>query len=271
MRSSLFVIFFFCSAILRAQSGWLHDLDFGLSVAQKSNKLAVVDFWATWCGPCKQMDAEVWNTREAIALKDRFVPIKIDIDLERSLAIQYGVRSIPMVLVMDHTGKVIHSSTGYQGRLPLLKLLAEIPDNVNGYYASLSKLADQSTEHQLRDVGLALQLLSLKTPNGQLHTSLLIQSATYFKKARKVASSDDFEMEMSLWLSLNDVYRNRSKKSIKELQEIKTSNLSPRNEALFNLVSSEGYRILGDSIQQKNYLELFRQHPSAAELPGFNN
>ncbi|MFN5168508.1 MAG: thioredoxin family protein [Cyclobacteriaceae bacterium] len=266
MKGLFFIVLVGVAFGVYAQSGWLHDFEFGLSVAQKSGKLALVDFWATWCGPCKRMDAEVWNTAEAATLKERFVPIKIDVDIERNVAMKYGVRSIPMVVVMDYTGKVIHSSTGYSGRESLVKLLASIPNDVSAYYERLAQLESKATSAELRDVGLALQLISNRTTAGQLRNSLLAQSDIYLKKAKKSADDSNMEIELTLWQSLNDAYRNRAGKAIKEILELSSSDLSPRNVALSYWVLSECYKAEGDTGNQTKYLDLFRQHPASVDL-----
>lgn len=267
---SIFCLSFYLFAEAAAQSSWLHDFEFGLSVAQKSGRLALVDFWATWCGPCKAMDREVWDTPEAAAFSQHFVPIKIDVDQERGLATTYGVQAIPLVLIMDYTGKVLYSERGYSGRQILLKILESIPADVSEYYSKLALIEKESPPEQLRDVGLALQMISGRTNSGQLRNSLLNQGDVYLKKARKSAETDEFETEIALWLILSDVHRNRASKVVKEIAEISAKGLTPRNEAISYWVLSEAYRSLKDDENHTKYARLLSEHPSAAELPRTN-
>ena len=262
----LTIFFLSFSCLAWGQSSWFNDLEFGLSVAQKSGRLALVDFWATWCGPCKAMDREVWDTPEATVFKQLFVPIKVNIDQERGVAATYGVQAIPMILIMDYTGKVLFSERGYSGREPLVKLLASIPNDVSAYYERLAQLESKATSAELRDVGLALQLISNRTTAGQLRNSLLAQSDIYLKKAKKSADDSNMEIELTLWQSLNDAYRNRAGKAIKEILELSSSDLSPRNVALSYWVLSECYKAAGDTGNQTKYLDLFRQHPASGDL-----
>ncbi|HSC81249.1 MAG TPA: thioredoxin TrxC [Chitinolyticbacter sp.] len=59
----------------------------------------VVDFWATWCGPCQTFAPAFASAAEAFAGKAVFV--KIDTEAEQALAAQYKIRSIPTIAVFD--------------------------------------------------------------------------------------------------------------------------------------------------------------------------
>ena len=74
----------------------------------KSEKTVLVDFWATWCGPCRMIAPIVAQLAEEKA--DTLKVGKIDVDAETELAIRYNVMSIPTILVFKNvevTGKHI--------------------------------------------------------------------------------------------------------------------------------------------------------------------
>ena len=82
-----------------------------------SDKPVVVDFWATWCPPCRQMAPVV--DEAAKQLEDvKFV--KVDVDANPLSAAKYGVRSIPAFLVF-RDGEVRHEFVGSRPRLTLWK------------------------------------------------------------------------------------------------------------------------------------------------------
>lgn len=68
----------------------------------------LVDFFATWCGPCKMVAKQLEKYEEEI--NDVRV-VKINIDKDSELAEEYGIRSIPTLIYMEH-GEIIDRKTG---------------------------------------------------------------------------------------------------------------------------------------------------------------
>ena len=84
-----------------------------------SPRPVVVDFWATWCGPC-QMLSPILDELEGELPEVTFG--KVNVDEEPELAMQYGITAIPAVLVF-RDGKKAAASVGYQPKEQLRKLL----------------------------------------------------------------------------------------------------------------------------------------------------
>ncbi len=76
---------------------------------RENEGVALVDFWATWCGPCKKLAPTV----EAVAVKykDRVIVGKVDVDQEPGLADEFGIRGIPTLKVFKN-GKVVEEMVG---------------------------------------------------------------------------------------------------------------------------------------------------------------
>ena len=75
----------------------------------KSDLPVLVDFWAPWCGPCK-MIAPVLDEL-APAFDDKAKIVKINVDENQGVAAQYGVRSIPTLLLVKN-GQVVGTQVG---------------------------------------------------------------------------------------------------------------------------------------------------------------
>lgn len=71
--------------------------------------LLVVDFFATWCGPCKKLSPILDEVAEEFAGKANIV--KVDIDESEDLAVEFGIRSVPTVLFLKG-GQVVDKFVG---------------------------------------------------------------------------------------------------------------------------------------------------------------
>jgi len=79
----------------------------------------LVDFWATWCGPCQMITPIVHEVAEE---NEHVTVCKINVDEEMELAVRYGISSIPTLLVFEN-GEVTQSAVGLRSREQIEKML----------------------------------------------------------------------------------------------------------------------------------------------------
>jgi len=84
-----------------------------------SNKTVLLDFWATWCGPCKMIAPVV----EQIAKENPHITVgKVNVDEQPELAQEFGIMSIPTLVVLKN-GEVVNQASGYRPKEQILQIL----------------------------------------------------------------------------------------------------------------------------------------------------
>ena len=85
----------------------------------KSEKSVLLDFWATWCGPCQMIAPTIHEISEE---RSDIVVGKVNVDEEMQLAIQFGISSIPTLLLFKD-GKLANQAVGLLPKASVLKFI----------------------------------------------------------------------------------------------------------------------------------------------------
>jgi len=138
-----------------------------LEQAKKENKMIFLDAYATWCGPCKQMDAETY-TNDAVAnfYNANFINVKYDMEKGEGamLADRYYVSAYPNLVFISPDGVMLHKGVGFVAANEFLTLAKTAKNPETQYYtlkknalkltnAQFLKFAKQAVELQDEDFG----------------------------------------------------------------------------------------------------------------------
>ncbi len=124
-----------------------YTYDDALIKARKEDKLVIVDFYATWCHWCKELDKTTYSDpKVAKALMADFIPVKVDAESDKmvvyemrqitmaQLASEYGVKGYPSIWFLDKDGKKLKLLDGY---LPPKEFLAYLRYVKSGSYKTM--------------------------------------------------------------------------------------------------------------------------------------
>jgi protein disulfide-isomerase len=130
---------------------WQADLEAAKRAAARSNRLVLVHFWADWCGPCKEMDTQVFSRQEvAEVLEAHFVPVRLNRDHFPQTVRHYNVSILPCDVIITPQGQLIERIVGVF--------------NPSQYTARLYRVAARTTDRRVASVG---QAPAMGPPAGQ--------------------------------------------------------------------------------------------------------
>lgn len=124
------------------------------ALAKDRHKYIFVDCYATWCGPCKKMDRNIYSNSEIGSIvNERFVAVKIQMDTTsndnevvknwyhcaREFTTLFKINSFPTYLIFSPDGNIVHKDVGYKDMNDFKKLLADGQDSSRQYYSLLAQ------------------------------------------------------------------------------------------------------------------------------------
>ncbi len=116
-----------------AEMNWIYNIDSAIVSAQQNNKLLMVEFMATWCPPCKEMEATTFISKDVIETASKFITVRIDVDKQGDIANsyncnagKYGGIGVPNILFMDAEQNRIKHIIGFQSPEKLTAIMDSV-------------------------------------------------------------------------------------------------------------------------------------------------
>lgn len=167
----LFLIGLICLIVggARAEQPF-RDIDFiaAQAAASKEKKVILIDFYTTWCGPCKMLDKTTWKDAKVQALlNDKTIALKIDAEKETELAKRYRVSAYPTIMIINADGSEVDRLVGYLDPTAFLSAATDALAGKNSLMRAKEKMATAKN-----DPGLRMEYAEALANKGQYQEAL---------------------------------------------------------------------------------------------------
>jgi len=262
-------IVLFISFFQLAQAAWLTSFEDAQKMALATNKFIIIDFYASWCGPCLKMDSESWNEEQVKGVLENYVTVKIDIDSNNELAAKYGVSSIPHLFIVDGNGFEVYNFLGYQDSSGLKRELekfalstAFLSSDLVGFYKNKGFTSAIRISNKYLDYSLYV--------DKSIKREILLISGLYLNTARKELSKTDSDYtNKKQMLELFELYKlaygynfKKLDKKIAELDETKISKDNISFYCFLKYISAKGlnkddFQVIEEKLKQIEGFDYF--------------
>lgn len=182
----LFLIFLASvSANAQEQINWLKEYGEASRIAVETGKPMLLDFTASWCKPCREMEKDFWTRTDVIEAAKNFVCVKIDLDQNAKLADKYGVSAIPNIVSTDSWGNglMFHRGFGRNAVAEITEKLSRVPKDFGEIKEASNVLASDKNDYAaLKKIGDFYQQKKVYYLSSDFYKRLLKQEKDDLKR-----------------------------------------------------------------------------------------
>ena len=269
LRQTLLFLAILFSSNANAQL-WFNSLEQAQQIAKQQNKLLLVDFYADWCGPCKQLDMDVWSNDSAKELMKKYVLVKINVDYNKSDASSYGVKGIPHIAIATPWNNVLYQFVGYRDLSRVKPILKRYPENVKSVYLNMENFKKEENFNNATQLAMAYQSLATQCHKMGINDFIKQSNITLSKAKKLCEKSDKTALEkVELMRMVNSSIIGQHKRVLKYFTKKKSiDKVQIDNKAIALCALSNSYahsnqpdkaNELKSQIENKNYLQLTNQ------------
>ena len=140
--------------LLASDPPWQFDYEKALAEAKAQHRPVLIDFSASWCGPCRMMETTTFSDEKVQKVMSDYTLVKIDIDRNQMLAARYKVQAIPTCIVLNEFADTVDRHTGYADAMAFSHWLTA---SQNLDRAEATEPASQAVADKVKQLGTGLE------------------------------------------------------------------------------------------------------------------